>query len=228
MTASVPGNSVCREPVCSPVGSLDGFPFSFQQPDNIAYVLGYDWPFGGAISELRITTSNGEGEVSVLINGQVVTGIDHQPLTAGTRSRFQATNKNTFAPGDDIILLFDSGAPALLDVRGTLVIANKTIFNVKDNLPPGIGGGLVPITIPIVGVLIGAMEIPYVPNPFPLHRNPSLIYPAIMQKNAAGEENIGITSIHPIAGAGDFAAGWVYNLGAEAVKGQKLQGAFIR
>jgi len=204
------------------VGSLDGFPFQLAQPDDTDFVLAYDWPFGGVIAQLRITTSYGTGLVSVLINDQVVTGLDHVPVSVNARSEHNAEGLNQFRPGDDIILRIESGAPNLLNVRGTLVITNKSILS-NQILSPS--PWFVPIEIPVTSDLAGQTIIPYSVAP-QLKRQPLHIFPATMQKNSTTEDDIIFVNYEPFE-LNDYTNGWNYIFSGSLVLAQIMRSAFI-
>jgi hypothetical protein len=204
------------------VGGLDGFPFQLAQPDDTDFVLGYDWPYGGSISQLRITCDYGSGQVSVLLNNQVVTGLDHVPVSANARSEHNAEGLNLFRPGDDIILRINSGAPSLLNVRGTLVVTNKAIFSSQIISP---SPWFTEIEIPITPDLVGQTIIPYAISP-QLRRNPIHIFPATMQKNSPSEDDVIFINYEPFT-LNDYTSGWNFVFSGGAVLGQILRSAFI-
>ncbi len=203
------------------VGSVDGFGFSLAQPDNTTYILAYDWPNGGTISQLRITAGIGNGLVSVLINGIVVSGLDHQPFASGTRAEISATGNNTFAPGDDVFLRIDSGAMSLVNVQGTLVVTNKSIFQHLPTPPMN----FVSVDIPLVGPLASANPIPFTPAMVPLHRNPINIPMPLIKKNSPDEDDVTIVSILPFTPL-DFTFGWSYKLSGLSIPGQILPASY--
>jgi hypothetical protein len=204
----------------SGLGSVDGFPFVFPQPDLTDYILAYNWPYGGKIAQLNIGCSFGSGLVSVLINGVVVTGLDHVPVASNARGEHNATDLNSFFPGDDIVLRIESGPPGLLNVVGTLVVTNRSLFS-QEELPFGFQTG----QIPIVGALVGALQIPLIISP-PLRRNPSFKWQADCIKTLPTEASIYSVAMVPFV-AGDFTGGWNYVLNAAAIAGQVLEYAYV-
>ena len=203
------------------VGGLDGFPFQLQAPDNTDYVLGYDWVYGGKISQLRITASLGAGTVSVLINGNKVTGLDTVPVNANARSQHNADDLNSFQPGDDIVLRIESGAGSLVNVRGTLVVTNKAIF-VRQISP---ATWLVPIEFAIDSTMAGQSIIPVsiVPQ---LRRNPVWISPIKITKNSPTEDDVFYVNDEPFE-PNDWTNGWNYVLSGSAVLGQIVRGVYV-
>jgi hypothetical protein len=192
------------------VGSVDGFPLFVAQPDLTDYVVGYDWPVGGRIAQLNVTCDVGNGQVSVLINGNAVTGIDHVPIASGTRSEHQATGDNIFTNGDDIALRVDL-SNNIQNLKATIVTSNRQVSTGQLQLPTGFTVQQLAITPDLAG--LDAIPITF---PEPLRAIP-IVIPGIFIKSASSDDNVAVLSV-----SDQTTEGFVYHLSAGAIEGQSL------
>jgi hypothetical protein len=224
LSESVPGSGRPHFQHEHHLGSIDGFGFQLELPDNTDYLLAYDWPSAAQIAQLRITSTYGTGVCSVLINDVPVEGITSVPIAAGARSQHSATGLNKFGPDDDITLRIESGAGSLANVRGTLVISRHSTF--EHELLRGTHGNLITGEIAIVGSLVGADTIP-VPMIPPLHRPPIYVYLPVFIKNSPDEDNIYGVGIEPFL-PNDLTTGWNYRLNGNAIENQVMRFAYLQ
>jgi hypothetical protein len=215
----------CVPQSCAPVsqftseGSVEFFTVTLEQPDATDYVLGYDTPIGGRLSQLRVTAAVGYGRVSVLINGVVVTGLDHVYVAANARNEYNAEDLNIFSPGDDIVLRIESGSSNLLGLKATVVVSNRSTSRHVDvcDMP----GKMIVGVMPIVGPLVGAGQISVVITPA-LKRKPFHIFRAYMEKGGPDEDDIFEVGVGSIT-----TSGWDIFLNGPAVLNQILHYAYI-
>jgi hypothetical protein len=213
----------CHTPPQANVGTVDFLPFQYLQPDATDFVLGYDMCYGGMISQLRMTCDLGAGQVSVLINGNVVTGLDHVPVAANARSEINADGNNQFIPGDDIILRIENGPPTILNMRGSLVLTSKSILESAILSP---SPWLLLFDLPITQDLLGTNIVP-VSLPQQLKRNPFMVLPAQMVPASPTDPWNGYVTYEAPEADGDLTNGWNYIFHGNVILGQVMRWGYV-